>query len=142
MATKKAKPNGQFHLTTDFVDEYFGEILISDLPGVGYSTALKLKNLNLRTCLDLRKLPMAQLQQEFGKKLGESLHNHCRGIDDKPLNYDQVSCGCFFVNSNHINSTIHPLPFEDTEVSISRSELWHPIHRTERIGQFPSSAMR
>lgn len=91
MATKKAKPNGQFHLTPEMVEEYFSEILISDLPGVGYSTTLKLKNSNLKTCSDLRQLPLARLQQEFGKKLGDTLHQYCRGIDIKPLVYDQVS---------------------------------------------------
>lgn len=90
MATKKAKPNGQFHLAAEQVEEYFSEISISDLPGVGYSTTLKLNNLNLKTCSDLQQLPVARLQQEFGKKLGETLHQYCRGIDNKPLVYDQI----------------------------------------------------
>lgn len=90
MATKKAKPNGQFHLLPDEVEEYFNDISIADLPGVGHSTNYKLKNLNLKTCADLRSLSLVRLQQEFGKKLGSSLFNHCRGIDDKPLIYDQV----------------------------------------------------
>lgn len=90
MATKKAKPNGQFHLLPESVEDYFNDIPISDLPGVGYSTNFKLKNLNMLTCSDLRSLSLVRLQQEFGKKLGESLYNHCRGIDDKQLNYDQI----------------------------------------------------
>lgn len=93
MATKKAKPNGQFYLAAENVEEYFSKISISDLPGVGYSTTLKLNNINLKTCSDLRQLTLARLQQEFGKKLGETLHQYCRGIDSKPLVYDQVrSC--------------------------------------------------
>lgn len=33
MATKKAKPDGQFFLDADEVEAYFGAIAISDLPG-------------------------------------------------------------------------------------------------------------
>lgn len=90
MATKKAKPNGQFHLLED-VEEYFSNIQISELPGVGYSTTQKCNNLGLKTCADLQQVPLLKMQQEFGKKLGETLHQNCRGIDNKPLLYDQVN---------------------------------------------------
>lgn len=91
MATKKAKPNGQFHLHGENVEEYFSEIPISDLPGVGFSTTQKCNNLGLKMCADLQQITFPKLQQEFGKKLGETLYQNCRGIDNKPLAYDQVS---------------------------------------------------
>lgn len=91
MATKKAKPNGQFHLRVENVEEYFSNIQISELPGVGYSTTQKFNNLGLKTCADLQQVSLSKLQQEFGKKLGETLYQNCRGIDNKPLVYDQVS---------------------------------------------------
>lgn len=91
MATKKAKPNGQFYLGVENVEEYFSEIPISDLPGVGYSTTQKCNNMGLKTCADLQQIPLQKLQLEFGKKLGETLYQNCRGIDNKPLTYDQVS---------------------------------------------------
>lgn len=91
MATKQAKPNGQFRLGNEDVKEYFSKIPISDLPGVGYSTTQKCNNLGLKVCADLQQLPTAKLQQEFGKKMGEMLHQNCRGADNKPLAYDQVS---------------------------------------------------
>lgn len=34
MATKEAKPDGQFFLGANDVEEYFGPIAISDLPGL------------------------------------------------------------------------------------------------------------
>lgn len=97
MATKRAKPNGQFHLQAENVAEYFREISISDLPGVGYSTTAKLMKLGIKTCADLQEMPLVKLQQEFGKKLGEKLHQNCRGIDEKPLVYDQVNVNVFLV---------------------------------------------
>lgn len=89
MATKEAKPNGQYFLE-EHVEEYFQNILISDLPGVGYSTTTKLNQLNWKTCYDLQQLTLVRIQQELGKKLGETLNNYCRGIDNKPLTFDQV----------------------------------------------------
>lgn len=96
MATKQAKPNGQFHLRPEDVENHFSKIPISDLPGVGYSTTQKCNNLGLKICADLQRVPLAKLQQDFGKKMGETLHQNCRGIDTKPLTYDQVS--------SHMNS--------------------------------------
>lgn len=90
MATKKAKPNGQFHLKTENAEEYFSGIHISDLPGVGYSATRKCNNLGLTTCADLQRIPLSRLQQEFGKKMGETLYQNCRGIDNKTLVYNQV----------------------------------------------------
>lgn len=91
MATKQAKPNGQFHLRSEHVENHFSEIPISDLPGVGYSTTQKCSNSGLKICADLQRVPLTKLQQEFGNKMGEMLHQNCRGIDNKPLIYDQVS---------------------------------------------------
>lgn len=90
MATKRAKPNGQYFLEESYVEEYFRDIAISDLPGVGYSTTTKLNQLQWSTCSDLQHMPLVKIQQELGKKLGETLYNYCRGIDNKPLAYDQV----------------------------------------------------
>lgn len=86
MATKHAKPNGQFHLQHGNVEEYFDEIPISDLPGVGYSTTQKCNNLGLKTCADLRQVSLPKLQQNLGKKMGEMLYQNCRGIDNKVIN--------------------------------------------------------
>lgn len=117
MATKKAKPNGQFHLLPENVEDYFKGILISDLPGVGYSTTLKLNNLHIKTCADLQQMSSSKLQHEFGKKLGERLYQYCRGIDNKPLNYDQlrksvsaeVNYGIRFTEEHELNTFLDQL---------------------------------
>lgn len=90
MATKKAKPNGQFELTSNHVEEYFMDVEVSELPGVGYSTTHKLKQLNWKTCSDLLPISLARLQQEVGNKFGTTLYQFCRGIDIKPLVFDQI----------------------------------------------------
>lgn len=90
MATKKAKPDGQFELEPEKVEEYFFDIEISDLPGVGYNITKKLNQLNWKTCADLRGIALARIQQEVGTKLGMTLHQFCRGIDTKPLVFGHI----------------------------------------------------
>ncbi|XP_053674481.1 DNA repair protein Rev1 [Anopheles nili] len=89
MATKKAKPNGQFQLNPCNAEEYMRAIAIGDLPGVGPSTSYRLKKMTYVTCADLQTIPKNVLQTEFGKKFGETLYNACRGIDERPLVYDK-----------------------------------------------------
>ncbi|XP_035914348.1 DNA repair protein REV1 [Anopheles stephensi] len=89
MATKQAKPNGQFYLTPGAVEEYMRAIPIADLPGVGPSTSHRLKKMTYVTCADLQTIPKNVLQTEFGKKFGETLYNACRGLDEKPLVYER-----------------------------------------------------
>lgn len=54
LATKKAKPAGQFHLEPDKVEDYMAGISLSDLPGVGHATVVKLNALGLKKCGDIQ----------------------------------------------------------------------------------------
>ncbi|XP_065086785.1 DNA repair protein Rev1 [Ochlerotatus camptorhynchus] len=90
MATKKAKPNGQYYLAPETVGEYMRDIPISELPGIGPSTTYRLKQLSWNTCEDLQMVSGAILQREFGKKFGDTIYQACRGIDERPLVYEQV----------------------------------------------------
>lgn len=56
MATKQAKPNGQYYLIPTEVVSYFKDIQITDLPGVGRSTMFKLEKKQWLTCGDLQKV--------------------------------------------------------------------------------------
>ncbi|XP_069492793.1 DNA repair protein REV1 isoform X2 [Ambystoma mexicanum] len=85
MATRKAKPDGQYHLKPDEVDEFIREQLVNNLPGVGRSMEHKLASLNVKTCGDLQNISMAKLQKEFGPKTGQMLYRFCRGLDDRPV---------------------------------------------------------
>ncbi|CAI9173986.1 unnamed protein product [Rangifer tarandus platyrhynchus] len=85
MATRKAKPDGQYHLKPEEVDDFIRGQLVTNLPGVGRSMESKLMSLGIRTCGDLQYMTMAKLQKEFGPKTGQMLYRFCRGLDDRPV---------------------------------------------------------
>ncbi|XP_015285188.1 PREDICTED: DNA repair protein REV1-like, partial [Gekko japonicus] len=85
MATRSAKPDGQYHLKPEEVDDFIRSQLIIHLPGVGRTMESKLSALGIKTCGDLQCITMSKLQQEFGPKTGQMLFRFCRGLDDRPV---------------------------------------------------------
>ena len=85
MSTRIAKPDGQFHLPAESVEDFLSPQKVHDLPGVGYSTTSKLKDMNVEICSQLRALPLAKLQVEFGSKTGQMLYDYVRGVDNRQL---------------------------------------------------------
>lgn len=85
LSTRKAKPNGQFYLSVHQAEDYLDSLGVHDLPGVGYSTANKLKEMNVETCGELRALSLAKVQKDFGLKNGTVLYEYSRGIDSREL---------------------------------------------------------
>lgn len=114
MATKKAKPNGQFYLIKENVKTYFADISLGDLPGkrkskyqitlylnlltnisfiiagIGRQMESKLKSLGFTTCESLRSSNLNYLKKQFGNKTGQLLYQQCRGQDPSPLNFTIV----------------------------------------------------
>ncbi|KAM4796714.1 DNA repair protein REV1 isoform 2-T2 [Rhinophrynus dorsalis] len=85
MATRHAKPDGQYHLKPEEVDDFIRGQKVNNLPGVGRSMEYKLASLGVKTCGDLQSITMAKLQKEFGPKTGQMLYRFCRGLDDRPI---------------------------------------------------------
>ncbi|GJQ78066.1 Rev1 [Trypoxylus dichotomus] len=108
VATKKAKPNGQYYLEPDDVENYMYMLPLEELPGVGYATIIKLHNLGLKTCGDLYDIPLSSLKNELGQKTSEAIYDQAKGIDKKALNYEHerksvsadVNYGIRFKNHN------------------------------------------
>ncbi|CAG2235935.1 REV1 [Mytilus edulis] len=89
MATRKAKPNGQYHLKPEDVVEFMKEQSVKDIPGVGWSMSHRLQSMSVSTCGDLQGLSLEALQKEFGPKTGQSLHKYCRGQDERQIKLEQ-----------------------------------------------------
>ncbi|XP_065060995.1 DNA repair protein REV1-like [Rhopilema esculentum] len=123
MATRKAKPNGQFHLQKKDVLDFVGCQKVSDLPGVGYSMQSKLLAIGVNTCADLRQFSLHKLKEKFGPKTGQSLYNNCRGIDDRQLKTDherqsvsaEINYGIRFVEHHETHSFLFELAKEVSE---------------------------
>ncbi|XP_077199622.1 DNA repair protein REV1 isoform X5 [Paroedura picta] len=85
MATRSAKPDGQYHLKPEEVDDFIRNQLVIHLPGVGRTMESKLSAVGIKTCGDLQCFTISKLQQEFGPKTGQMLFRFCRGLDDRPV---------------------------------------------------------
>ncbi|XP_036830991.1 DNA repair protein REV1 isoform X2 [Oncorhynchus mykiss] len=85
MATRKAKPNGQYLLRSEEVDDFIRDQTVTSLPGVGRSMGGKLASLGVRSCGDLQQVSLQRLQKEFGPRTGQTLFRFCRGLDDRPV---------------------------------------------------------
>ena len=94
LATKRAKPNGQVWIRSgEETLRFISSFKISDLPGIGASIMSKIHSKwDVNKCEELQKLKKNDLQELFGKKMGEKLYEFCRGIDSRPfLENDQNS---------------------------------------------------
>ncbi|HVP23734.1 MAG TPA: DNA polymerase IV [Conexivisphaerales archaeon] len=85
MASDKSKPNGLLVVREgEFLDQ-FGSMPVDKLYGVGKKTADRLEKLGAKTIADLSRLPLEELQKEFGRKLGLYFFLASKGTDDQPL---------------------------------------------------------
>ena len=85
MATRTAKPNGQYLVRSEDIANFLSLQPVRDLPGVGYATAKKLDEKGVSSCEDLKAISLSVLQSWCGYKTGQVLYNYARGLDDREL---------------------------------------------------------
>ncbi|KAI9345728.1 hypothetical protein BD770DRAFT_183450 [Pilaira anomala] len=121
LSTRKAKPAGQFHCQTqDEIESLLTDTSVSELPGVGYAITEKLNDMNVKTIIEMRKIPKSELQAKLGTKMGQNLFNFSRGIDDRELTTHQkrqsisaeLNWGVRFENEENERSFIEGLAKE------------------------------
>lgn len=89
LATRKAKPDGQYLLKSEEVDDFIRDLPVTSLPGVGPVMGRKLAAIGVRSCGDLQQVSLSQLQKKFGPRTGQTLFRFCRGLDDRPVRYEK-----------------------------------------------------
>uniref|UniRef100_A0A1A8E4X0 DNA repair protein REV1 n=1 Tax=Nothobranchius kadleci TaxID=1051664 RepID=A0A1A8E4X0_NOTKA len=89
LATRKAKPNGQYFLKSEEVDDFIRDLPVTSLPGVGRAMAKKLAGMEVTSCGDLQHVTLSQLQKRFGPRTGQTLFRFCRGLDDRPVRFEK-----------------------------------------------------
>lgn len=85
LATKAAKPNGQFRIRLSDAPAYLDTLAVRDLPGIGWQMNRRLSDMQIQTVAQLRALSLTTLQSEFGKRHGENFHDYARGIDTRAV---------------------------------------------------------
>lgn len=83
IATKKAKPNGQFLLTAAAALPFLAELKVEELPGVGWSTQYKLADAGITTVRELQAASKSKLQAELGNSAGAVLWDFAHGRDTR-----------------------------------------------------------
>ncbi len=84
VASDWKKPNGFFVIQPDEVLSFTSELPIRKIPGIGAKTEIKMQSLNIKTCRDLQRLSLTELEKAFGK-WGLRLFELCRGQDNRPI---------------------------------------------------------
>jgi DNA polymerase-4 len=94
MASDFNKPNGQFTVAPENVDEFIKTIPVEKLWGVGKVTAGIMHKMGIKTCHDLQTYSRSDLIHHFGK-FGDLLFDFCRGIDERKVEteYERKSLG-------------------------------------------------
>lgn len=78
------KPNGQYVITPDKVDEFVEVLPVTKIFGVGKVTGQKLHELGIITCGDLQKTPLEVLVRFFGSRAQE-LKDFSYGVDHREV---------------------------------------------------------
>lgn len=85
VASDWRKPDGQFEVTEEEVADFVAALSVEKIWGVGERTAERIHKLGARTCGDLQKLSLVELDQRFGK-FGRHLYQLSRGQDERRVN--------------------------------------------------------
>jgi DNA polymerase-4 len=84
IASDWKKPDGLFVIQPDEIDSFLLPLPVDRLPGVGKVTEEKLKQLEVQTITDLRRMDLATLEGRLGR-YGLRLYELARGIDNSEV---------------------------------------------------------
>lgn len=84
IASDLNKPNGTAIITPNDAEAFISTLPIERFHGIGKATARRLHAMGVSNGADLRKIPSAQLVNEFGKR-GQFYHDIAHGRDERPV---------------------------------------------------------
>lgn len=88
IASEQNKPNGQFVINPEQVEQFIYNLPLSKIPSVGKVTTQLLSQMNLHTCADIQKFDRTLLLNKFGK-LGQRIWEFSHGVDDRQINVNR-----------------------------------------------------
>lgn len=113
------KPNGQFCVYPDQVDEFVKGLPVEKIPGVGKVTSKKMHTLGYKSCLDLQKASQADLVRQFGS-WGFRLFHLARGTDNRAIKPHRIRKS-FSVERTFPKDLSHPKEILPVMSSLYRS---------------------
>nr|BET98704.1 DNA polymerase IV [Xenorhabdus sp. TCT-1] len=81
IASDMNKPDGQFVIVPEQVEQFILSLPIRKIPGVGPKTEKRLLDMGLKTCADVRQYDFSAFIREFGK-FGFMIWQRCHGLDE------------------------------------------------------------
>ena len=85
IASDWKKPNGQFAVLPDEIEDFMKDLPVQKLFGVGPKSTARLQSLGFETCGQLSEAPLSELLRHFGPTWGTEMYKLCRGLDDRPV---------------------------------------------------------
>ncbi|GIU28596.1 DNA polymerase IV [Shewanella sp. MBTL60-007] len=135
IASDLNKPNGQYVIRPDMIDEFVKTLPLIKIPGVGKVTAKKLAELGLHTCSDIQAYPEPKLIERFGK-FGSVLIERAKGIDRRSIspNRERKSVGVETTLAKDIHTleqcrAVMPQLIQELGARVSRSAKDRTIHK-------------
>ncbi|OHA62896.1 MAG: hypothetical protein A2748_01040 [Candidatus Wildermuthbacteria bacterium RIFCSPHIGHO2_01_FULL_45_20] len=84
MACQAAKPNGWKVIKPAQCADFIERMDVEKIPGIGEKTAKILRESNLRTVADLRKISEHEMEDLFGSR-GKTMYQRVRGMDEEEV---------------------------------------------------------
>jgi len=131
IASDWKKPNGLFVIQPEEVDLFLLPLAVNRLPGVGKVTEERLKQLEVQTITDLRRMDVPTLESRFGR-FGVRLYELARGIDNSAVIPDRPT------QSISAEDTFeHDVLLAETEPMIRKlaQHAWNASRKESRIAR-------
>ena len=129
VASDWRKPDGQFVVPPARVEPFLTPLPVGKIPGVGKVMQQRLAGLGVETVGQLRDLPLALLEAEFGS-WGRRLHERARGIDERPVvAFSPVQS----ISSEDTFASDVPLAALDEPIRAQAARTWAARGKTGRV---------
>lgn len=89
IASDWRKPNGQFVIRPQDVNDFMLSLAVEKIPGVGKAAMKKMQALQVENCGDLQQVDLVTLESQFGK-FGQRLKSLSFGRDERPVSNTRV----------------------------------------------------
>jgi len=122
------KPNGLFVIRPHQILTFLAPLGVGRLPGVGKVMESKLAELGVATVGELRTLPLAFLEQRFGR-WGRRLHELSFGIDDRPVQPGRPTLQISAEDTFEVDMYLHQL---EPEIRRLAGKTWAAYERESR----------